>query len=101
MSHPRILECMDIVEGFPAVSLDGGANAGDWLSLKNARRVAVVFRSGIGTAGDDPTLTVEQAQDVAGTGAKALTFTEIFRKQAATSLAATRTITFSATGYLA
>ncbi|MGE0229986.1 MAG: hypothetical protein AB7I38_17075 [Dehalococcoidia bacterium] len=103
MSHPRILERMDIVEGFPAVDLQGGANSGDYISLKNARRVAVVFLSGLGTAGDDPTLTLQQAQDVAGTGVKALNFTEILRKQAATSLAAvaqwTRTTQAAANTY--
>lgn len=88
MSHPRILERFDLVEGFPAVDLQTAANNGDYISLKNARRVAVVFASGVGTNGDDPTLTLQQAQDVSGTGVKALNFTEIWRKQAATNLAA-------------
>lgn len=83
----------DIVEGFPCVDLSTAANNGDWLSLKNARKVAVVFVSGVGTAGDDPTLTIKQATDVSGTSAKALNFTTIYRKQAATSLAAVDTWT--------
>ena len=83
-----ILERLNIVEGFPAVLMNSGANNGDYVSLKNYRRVAVVFVSGVGTAGDDPTLTVQQASDVGGTGVKDLTFTDIYRKQAATSLAA-------------
>jgi hypothetical protein len=79
---------VDIVEGFPAVDLSAGANSGDYISLKNAERVTVVFVSGVGTAGDDPTLTLQQAQDVAGTGAKDFDFTNIYTKQAAVSLAA-------------
>ena len=79
---------VDIVEGWPPVDLQDGNNTGDWVSLKNAERVAVVFVSGIGTNGQDPTLTLQQASDVSATGVKDLTFTTIYRKQAATSLAA-------------
>lgn len=79
---------IDIIEGFPPVDLQDGNNTGDYISLKNAARVAVVFVSGIGTNGQDPTLTIQQATDVSGTDVKALNFTVIHRKQAATSLAA-------------
>lgn len=85
----NILEAVQIVEGVPAVDLSTGANNGDYVSLKNYNRCAVVFVSGVGTAGDDPTLTIQQASDVAGTGVKALNFTVIFRKQAATNLTTT------------
>jgi hypothetical protein len=85
-----ILERFQIVEGFPAVNLATAANNGDYVSLKHAARVAVVFTSGIGTAGEDPVLTIQQASDVSGTGAKALNIptASAFKKQAATSLAA-------------
>jgi hypothetical protein len=46
-------------------------------------RLAIILFKGIGTAGQDPTLTVEQASDVSGTGAKSLTFTKIRTKQGA------------------
>ena len=49
--------------------------------MKNASRCIIVFFKDAGTAGDDPTLTLEQATAVAGTGAKALTFTTIYTKQ--------------------
>jgi hypothetical protein len=84
----KLLDYLDMVEGFPAVDLSAGANTGDWVSVRDYDRVAVVFISGVGTAGDDPTLTIQQAKDNAGTGAKALNFTTIYRKQAATNLAA-------------
>lgn len=86
-----IAETMQIQEGFPTVDLQTGANNGDWVSLKNYKHVGILFRSGVGTAGDDPTVVVQQASDVAGTGAKALNIntSKIFKKQAATSHAST------------
>ncbi len=83
-----LVDTMQFVEGFPTVDLSSGANNGDWVSLKDWGHIAIIFRSGVGTAGQDPTLTIEQAQDVAGTGAKALDFTTIYRKQGATDLSA-------------
>jgi len=84
-----LLERVNIVEGFPPVDLSTAANNGDWISLKNYRSVVVLFHSGVGTNGQDPTLTIEQAKDVSGTGVKALNFTTIYRKQAATDLSGT------------
>ena len=90
MPTPLMLgNLVDMVEGFPAVDLQTGANNGDYVSLKNADRAAVVFISGLGTAGQDPTLTIEQATSNAGGGVKALNFTVIYRKQAATDLTGT------------
>ena len=85
----KLLEQVQIVEGFPTVDLQTGANDGDYVSLKDYKHVAVVFTSGVGTASDDPTLTIQQASDNAGTGVKDLDFTVIMVKQAATSLAST------------
>lgn len=76
-----ILENMDVISGFLPVDLQTGANTGDWISLSNIDRFAVIFFKGVGTAGDDPTLTIQQATAVAGTGAKALDFTTIYTKQ--------------------
>jgi len=89
-SNLAFLDRFDIVEAFPTVDLQTGANTGDWISLKNARRAVVVFTSGVGTAGDDPTVTLLQATDVAGTGSKALNINtaHVHKKQAATSQAA-------------
>lgn len=87
------LENHQIVVGFRPVDLSAAANSGDWVSLQNYKHVAVVFHSAIGTAGDDPVLTIKQASDATGTGAKALTINsaKAFKKQAATSLASTGT----------
>ena len=89
MPRRSLLDDIDIIEGFPPVDLQTGANNGDYVSLKNYAGCLVMFHSGVGSNGEDPTLTLQQASDVAGTGVKSLTFTVIFRKQAATSLAST------------
>lgn len=71
----------DIVPAIVPLDLQT-ARTGDWVSLKNAQGVAIVFFKGAGTAGDDPTLTVQQATDVAGTSAKNLsTITAVHKKQ--------------------
>lgn len=56
---------------------------GDWVSLKHYDHLTILFFKGTGTDGDDPTITLQQAQDASGTGAKALNFTDLWRKQAA------------------
>jgi hypothetical protein len=79
----RLADEIQIAAGVVPVNLATAANDGDWVSLKHYRHCAVVLFKGAGTAGEDPTLTMEQAQDVSGTGAKALTFTRIDAKQGA------------------
>lgn len=86
-------EKSQLVLGFLPVDLQTGANTGDWVCLKGYRHVEVIFVSAVGTAGDDPTLTINQATAVAGTGSKALDFTTLYVKQAATDLTGTGTYT--------
>jgi hypothetical protein len=75
---------IDIVPGIVPVDLEGGNNAGDYVSLKNAEGLLVVFFKAAGTAPDDPTLELQQAQTVAGGGAKDLLgFVDIYKKQGA------------------
>lgn len=80
-----ILEYAQIVSGFAPQVLTT-ARTGDVVSLKNYRRCLVLFHKGIGTAGDDPTITILQGTDVAFGTNKALTFTTIYVKQDPTSL---------------
>jgi len=75
-----LAEQMQIVSAFVPVDLGAAANNGDWVSLKNYARCSIVLFKAAGTAGDDPILTVRQASDVSGTGAKALNFTRIDAK---------------------
>ena len=74
-------EKVNLVAGILPQDLNGGAQNGDWVSLKNYLRCAVIFFADNGTAGSDVTLTFQQATDVSGTGAKALTVTDIWHKQ--------------------
>ena len=74
------LEYMQIVPGFAPEALTT-ARVATPVSLKNYRRCVVVFNKGIGTAGDDPTITLLQGTDMAFGTSKALNFSEIFVKQ--------------------
>lgn len=79
----RLTENMQIVSGFVPVDMQSGANTGDWVNLSNFGHCAVVLFKAAGTAGDDPTLTIQQAKDVDGDGVKELDFTTIAVKQGA------------------
>jgi hypothetical protein len=78
-----LAEELQIAAGFVPADLAAAAQSGDWVSLKNYRHVAIVFFKAAGAAAEDPIITVQQATDVAGAGAKALNFTTIYRKSAA------------------
>ena len=74
---------IDIIPGTVPADIQT-AVAGDYVSLKNANGVLVVFFKGAGTAADDPTLELQQATTVAGGSAKDLNgFVEIYKKQGA------------------
>lgn len=75
--NQHILEKMQIVAGIIPINLATGANDGDWVSMKNFGRCAVVVFKGAGVDPEDPVIKVEQATVVAGSDAKALTFTRI------------------------
>lgn len=77
-----------VCQGFLPVDMRTAANAGDWISMKNYGRVTAVFFKAIGTAGDDPVLTLKQATDVSGVTNKALTINRVDKKQAASNLLA-------------
>jgi hypothetical protein len=77
-------ETFDLVPGIIPVDLAAAANNGDFVSLKGAQGAYIVFFKAAGTANDDPTVTLRQASDVAGTGEKdAAVITEYFKKQGA------------------
>lgn len=78
--NQHILEKLDIVSGFVPINI-GSARAGDVVSMKNWGRCAIVFFGAAGTAGEDPTLTVEQCSNVAASNAKAINFTRVDIKQ--------------------
>lgn len=78
-----LIDSLQLAAGVVPVNLATGANDGDWVSMKGYRRLVVIVFKGAGAAAEDPTLTMEQAKDVAGTSAKALTFTTIYTKEGA------------------
>lgn len=75
-----LAEACQVVAGIIPVDLAGQANNGDWVSMKNFDRLTVIVFKAAGVAGDDPVITLKQASDVAGTGAKALNFTRVDAK---------------------
>ena len=90
-------EICQIVPALMPVDLSSGANTGDWVSLKNYQRATVVILCSIGTAGDDITVTAQQATAVAGTGAKDLAIIDrVYRKQGATAINAVGQYTLDA-----
>ena len=68
-----MLDQMQIAAGFVPVDLSIGANNSDWVNLKNYPRLLIVlFKKAAASGVEDPTVTVLQATDVTGAGAKAL-----------------------------
>lgn len=65
--------------------LSASAHPGAWVEVSTSARCAILFLAAAGAAGQDPTITVQQATSPNGTNAKALTFTRIDHK-AATAL---------------
>lgn len=75
-----LVEEAQIVSAIIPVDSQSGANTGDYVSLNNFDRVSIIVFKAAGVAGDDPVITVTQAQDVSGTGVKALNFTRVDAK---------------------
>jgi hypothetical protein len=85
MQGGRLLENLNLVEGFPVVDTNGGKTS-DWISVQSYKRCVVIFAAGAGTG--DSIVTINQAKDIAGTGSKALNFTTFYTKAATTDLSA-------------
>ena len=83
----RFCEHGQIVVGVIPHDTMAAAVTGDWVSLKNFHSVIVKYVRAAGSAGEDPTITIQQATAVAGTGAKALNFTDIYEKEGTTNAA--------------
>lgn len=79
LNNLLVEECQ-IVMAIVPVDSQTGANTGDYVSLKNYDRCTVLVIKAAGVAGDDPVPTMTQAQDVSGTGVKALNFTRVDSK---------------------
>jgi hypothetical protein len=100
----EFLEAANFAVGFVPVDLSAGANNGQWISLVDYQKCVAVLYAAAGTSGDDPVITVNQAQDNLGTASKALNFTRI-RTLAGSTIPGVSTIvtqsaanTYTATG---
>jgi hypothetical protein len=72
----NIIERLQKIPAIWPVNLGSGANAGDYISLKNAIQAAVDISCGVVAGGGTCVVTMYQAKDVSGTAAKALSFTK-------------------------
>lgn len=86
MQGGRLLENLNLVEGFPVVDTNGGKTS-DWIGVQNYKRVVVIFAAGAGTG--DSIVTFNQAKDVAGGSSKTLLVTTFYTKTATTDQTAT------------
>lgn len=80
MKSERFMQTHQIESAFVPVDMQTAANNGDWVNLALYDYVVCVLFKAAGTAGDDPVFVLKQAQDVAGTGSKALQIDTIFSK---------------------
>jgi hypothetical protein len=71
------------VSAFLPQDLAAGNVLGRWISLANYNHIEFIVHKAAGASGEPPTLTFEQAQDSAGTGAKALNFPQYSQQNAA------------------
>jgi hypothetical protein len=76
----RLADEMQLVSAIIPVDLATGANAGDWVSMKNYNHCSIIVFAGAGTAGQDIVLAPLQATAVAGTSSKALQISRISSK---------------------
>jgi len=90
MAKSQLLENAQAISIIEPIDLTAGANSGDWVSMANYHRCLFLIAKGAGgTAGQDPTITLQEATAAAGTGAQNLVkIDSVYSKQAATSLAA-------------
>lgn len=88
----RLADEFQLVAGIIPLDLQT-ARAGDWVSLKYYNHCSIIVFKGIGTAGDDPVISILQASAVAGTGSKALNTSRLSAKVGATALNAIGTFT--------
>lgn len=83
--NENLLSYAQIAEGILPQVLTT-ARTGRVISIKNYRRVLVLFYKGVGTASDDPTITILQGTDIAFATNKALNFTTLYTKMDLTKL---------------
>jgi hypothetical protein len=86
---------VNVVGALLPLDITGAAQTGQWISLKYYRRLTIILNQGA-WAGGTPAVTLTQAQNVSGTGAKPLAFTK--RYQQAWNTGATGYVETAVTG---
>lgn len=96
----RLLESLRIVPAILPKDITGAVQNGDWVNVRNWKRVLTVIQQGA-WAGGTPAVTFEQATDASGSGAKALSYSERWDATALTNDVPARTAVTSDTSNLA
>lgn len=91
--NASLVEQMKFVMGCPPAALTTTAGDGDFVSMKNYRRLTIVLLVDNGATVTGGAITLLQASDVAATGAKALALTRMW---ANTDVGATDTLVATA-----
>lgn len=86
-------ELLQVAEGFVPVNMATATNPGDFVSMKNFGQLHFLLFAGPGSASEPITFRAEQATTVSGGSVKALDFSVIYVKSAATNLQGTGTFT--------
>lgn len=81
LGNQSIMEFLNPCHGVLPGDLSGGASTSDAVCLKNYEGCLILFYKEPGKTGDDPTLTLKQATDVAIGTNKALDITDYYIKQ--------------------
>lgn len=89
MNNGAISEVSDLVIGAVPVDLQAAALNGLFFNLKNCDGLNAILVAAIGTAGDDPVISLEQAKDASGTDAKSLNIYKVDYKVGATGFNST------------
>ncbi len=83
-----LAEISDLVVGAIPVDLSAAANNGRWFNMQNCDGLNAILIAAVGTAGDDPVITLQQATDSSGTGSKELLIYDVQYKIGSTDIAA-------------
>lgn len=77
MLNALLVEAAKAIKAFGPVDTTGAGQDGAWVNLAHYKKLAILLSTGA-WAGGNAAVTLEQAQDAAGTGAKVLAFDKYF-----------------------
>ena len=80
VAEAALPDLQDLVVGSKPIDASAAAVVGRWFNMINCDALNILLVKGLGGATENPVITLEQAQDSSGTGAKALTIARIDTK---------------------